>query len=150
MNISHEKGTQNVNNTKTLCICPCLMLTCWPVITPLLLWNIIFVITPVLVEFEAYRWICLWMWASSPQAGKWSDSRPAPQTGRCRYRWGSWWCLRTGGQWLRTGCTGSRWRGRTGSAVGTRQNTGQSWKPWELWRSLYKTNTNVDAVNRFF
>lgn len=34
-----------------------------------------------------------------------------------QFLWGSWWCHRTEGRWLRTGYKNSRWRGRTRWAV---------------------------------
>lgn len=69
---------------------------------------------------EAYHSASGWIWASSPRAGKWPRNKWAALTARCQFRWENWWCPRTEGRWLRTGCRRSRWRGRTRWAVGTR------------------------------
>lgn len=78
-------------------------------------------------EPQTYCWAPVGIWASSPQAGKWPRSRPAPLTERFRFLSGSLWCLHTGGRWPRTGCTDSRRRGRTASAVERKPRWSDTW-----------------------
>lgn len=94
-------------------------------------------------KHKAYCWVCVWIGASSPLAGKWWHSKPAHPTELWRSRWESWWCLRTEGQWPGTSCTCSKRWGRTSWAA----ETGTQKMNWTTARRITSCNTFLVFVS---